>query len=64
MEADGEDDAEEGVMAYRQVGRRRVATLAMGDQTAEFLFLIIKQRERGGGDERSGRGKREEDNLY
>ena len=25
MEADGEDDAEEGVMAYRQVGRRRVA---------------------------------------
>ena len=55
MEADGEDDAEEGMMAYRQVGRRR---------TAEFLFLIIKQRERRGGDERSGRGKREEDNLY
>lgn len=25
MEADGEDDAEEGMMAYRQVGRRRVA---------------------------------------
>ena len=52
MEADGEDDAEEGMMAYRQVGRRRVATLAIGDRSYCRVLVPDNQTEGETGGER------------
>ncbi len=55
MEADREDDAEKGVMTYKQVGRRRVATLAMEDGSYCRVIVPDNQTEGviGGRDERS-----------
>ncbi len=55
MEADGDDDAEEGVMAYRQVGRRRVATLAMGDRACCRVLVPDNQTDFNGGRDRGKR---------
>ena len=55
VEADGEDNAEERVMTYKQVGRRSMATLAIGDRSYCRVLVPDNQTEgeTGEKDERS-----------